>query len=178
MKRQKYKPYNLDVEYEHRTYKHIGKDYGNSKTADKGLFRNILRCLRRYLNKDEKYYKFCNTYSEWKEYVKEKLFCTYSANGENISKYLNVKKRKVAILSEVSKVALIPIYIAVFSILPDMFPDETWEQYSTYIGISMIIFIIITVVASMGLLNKYNHAENFYQDFIECIENSERQSKC
>lgn len=36
MKTQRYCPYNLDLRKELRTYKNIGKDYGNYKTADKG----------------------------------------------------------------------------------------------------------------------------------------------
>ena len=31
MSRVKYKPFNLDMNYELETYKHIGKDYGDAK---------------------------------------------------------------------------------------------------------------------------------------------------
>ena len=99
MKRIKYKPYNFDSDYEHRTYKYIGHDYGDAKTANKGLIKNVLRWLRRnFLNKGEGCYKFCNTYGEWRQYVKKKFFCNHSENGINMFKFLNIKKRKAAIL--------------------------------------------------------------------------------
>ena len=167
----KYNPYNIDFNYEHRTYKHIGKDYGNIKTANKGLIKNLFRWLRRMVfNRSERCYKFCNTHSEWELYIEKKFFCDYGKNGQNIMKYLNVKKRKAALLLEGAKTVLIPLYIAVFSTMPSIFSEDDWEKNGTYISASMVIFIFLTIVIALGLIWKYSHMLNFYQDFMECLK--------
>ncbi len=43
----KYKPYGFDEKYEFRTYKNIGRDYGDRKIADMGLVGNIKRFFRK-----------------------------------------------------------------------------------------------------------------------------------
>lgn len=37
----KYMPYGFDENYEYKTYRNIGKDYGDSRTANAGHIENI-----------------------------------------------------------------------------------------------------------------------------------------
>ena len=41
----KYMPYGFDENYEYKTYRNIGKDYGDSRTADAGHIENIKRSV-------------------------------------------------------------------------------------------------------------------------------------
>ena len=86
MTKNRYYPYNIDLEKELRTYKNIGNDYGNYKTADKGWILNVYRYLRKKRNKNNKNYFSCNTYSEWKDYILDKVKC--SLQGTTQSRYL------------------------------------------------------------------------------------------
>lgn len=116
MRKQRYTPYFFDIKYEKRTYKHIGKDYGDRKTADRGLIKNFLRWYRkRIYNRKELKYKFCNTYEEWKHYLLERKFCNIS-DKQNMIKFLNKQKMFCEKLFESIKTVIIPIYIALYSV--------------------------------------------------------------
>lgn len=52
----KYMPYGFDENYEYKTYRNIGKDYGDSRTANAGHIENIKRYFRKKVNKKQKYY--------------------------------------------------------------------------------------------------------------------------
>ena len=67
----KYMPYGFDENYEYKTYRNIGKDYGDSRTADAGHIENIKRYFRKKVNKTQKYYATCDTYTQWKNYIKK-----------------------------------------------------------------------------------------------------------
>ena len=43
----KYMPYGFDENYEYKTYRNIGKDYGDSRTANAGHIENIKRYFRK-----------------------------------------------------------------------------------------------------------------------------------
>ena len=47
----KYMPYGFDENYEYKTYRNIGKDYGDSRTANAGHIENIKRYFRKKVNK-------------------------------------------------------------------------------------------------------------------------------
>lgn len=57
-KKRDFTPYGINLEYELKTYKYVGKDYGNRKDTDLGLRRNISRWYRRRNNKKEKSMQF------------------------------------------------------------------------------------------------------------------------
>ena len=62
MKTKDYNPYKIDIRYEYRNYRYIGRDYGDMKSANIGTIDNLIRFLRKVANKSEKYYATCNTY--------------------------------------------------------------------------------------------------------------------
>ncbi len=105
----------FDIKYERRTYKHIGKDYGDRRTADRGLIRNFLRWYRkRIYNRKELKYRFCNTHEEWKLYLFERKFCN-ACDKQNMIKFLNKQKRVYEKMSDSIKTVIIPIYSSLFS---------------------------------------------------------------
>lgn len=165
MKKQRYMPYFFNYKYERKTYKFIGKDYGDSKTAHKGFFRNVARWWRLHIgNKYESKYKRCDTYNEWRDYVLNKSF--YSKHDlDNAIRYFKGKKQTTEILYDIIKTLIIPIYIALFSVTMSLAKEQSpWW---------IISFTLIILAISMGLIVKYRNEVFFYQAYIECLENRE-----
>lgn len=164
-KREKYKPYGLDLVYEWKTYKHIGLDYGNRKTANKGMIRNISRFLRRITNKNEKKYAFCNTYSEWKTHVKnilpQKKYCNY----DDMLKWLEDVRNSAESYLDAIKSVLIPFYVAFFSMYEIFITDKETNKTG-----AMIIILVIVVFASTVILYGAMNKAQFYKDFFDVVD--------
>lgn len=47
MSKKYFRPYDYDLDFEFKTYQCIGRDYGNSKTANQGWICNLKRFLER-----------------------------------------------------------------------------------------------------------------------------------
>ena len=111
-KKFKYKPYLYDFKYEKKTYKNVGRDYGNFKTANLGFTLNLVRYLRNKKNKNNRKYQVCNTYSDWKKYLIDK-------NGKSLSlneKYLCGLKQEKFEAVEINKTVVLGIEIALISV--------------------------------------------------------------
>ena len=153
--------YGINLEYEIRTYKNIGRDYGNRKTLNRGLINNIRRYIRKKcLNPTEKRYKFCNTYSDWVEHVKG-IIPMEICNADDFLRYLIFKKRNEEFSLETVKIILIPIYLVMIQ-LKDVFNIENaW--------MALIVMVIIAIVSCCVMLTSTQKLE-FYQDLIEVVE--------
>lgn len=161
MKSKYFNAYGLDFEYEFETYKHVGKDYGNCKNANKGLILNITRFFRKHVtNKKEHKYKFCNTYSEWEEQV-QKVLLHNVCNNEDMLHFLYQKKRDAKVFLEGIKVILIPIYIALLQMI-DIFYTSTTGKGAFTIVIMVIITMVSTCVLGDAMKKVY-----FLDDFIQ-----------
>lgn len=177
MRKQRYTPYFIDIKYEKRTYKHIGLDYGDHRTADKGWIRNFLRWYRKKLyNRKELKYKFCNTYEEWKLYLLEKKFCnTY--DKQNIIKFLNDRKRSYEKMFDSIKTVIIPIYIALYSgmiAIMDKFSTEMEATESESRELMFICVISMTLfILTISFYWIFQHKSDiyFYEDYIDCLNN-------
>lgn len=162
MKKQKYKPYFFDYKYERRTYKYIGRDYGDSITANKGWIRNFTRWFRKNIyNRKESKYKICNTYEEWECYVKNKL--PMRKDYKNYIHWLIDKRRLAESELEIVKAILIPIYIAFLSM--EEFFDS--EEVSSLWGMLMPIMAIAIISACILYVEKENL--DFWNDWIAII---------
>lgn len=162
MKKQKYKPYFFDYKYEWRTYKYIGRDYGDSVTANKGLSGNFMRWFRkRIYNRRESKYKICNTYEEWECYVKSKL--PMKIDYKNYMHWLIEQKQSADIELETVKAILIPIYIALLSMKEVFFFNRTPD-----LG-AILIFIIVVIIFSVYILWKEKEILDFWNDLIKIV---------
>ena len=174
MRKQRYTPYFFDSKYEKRTYTHIGQDYGDRRTADRGCIRNFLRWYRkRIYNRKESKYKFCNTYEEWKLYLFEKKFCT-TYDKQNMIKFLNEQKQINEIVYDSVKAVIIPLYIALYSLVLTLISNTIVEENKTLSfankqngSISIIIITLIVVPISIRLMYKYKKNIYFYQDYMD-----------
>lgn len=169
MKKQHFRAYGVDLDYEYKTYKNVGKDYGNSKTADKGCIANFTRFYRKKFNKNQKNYATCNTYTEWKKHVK----CVTTegiANYEDFLHWLNYKKSCSEERVETAKVILIPVYIVLISLSMQIYYSD-----SITIWHAMISIAIIVVMAAIILLNALEKVR-FYEDIIQICEAEFREN--
>jgi len=161
----KYRPYNIDIEYEYRTYKNIGKDYGNAKNADKGLAFNFIRFIRKWRNREQTEYRTCNTYSDWEKHIYN-IASLHRGNYVDMLHWFISQHAHAKIYAECVKVILIPIYIALFTIY-DRFLGETLNFWS------LMILILILTVFSTCILHDALQKENFYKDLIQIMEGIE-----
>lgn len=182
MSRVKYKPFNLDMNYELETYKHIGKDYGDAKNANKGLSANFLRFVRRWTNRNQVNYKICNTYSDWEAHV-ECVLNKKIRNYSDMIHWLTGRKRFNVFIQEAVKSVIIPIYIAIFSLYDGLGGREILERCQEHFKPELsqfiynfclcIVLVFITIMALCILYDSINKV-HFYEDFI-CIAKEQQQ---
>lgn len=160
--------YGMDMEFEYRTYKYVGKDYGDYTSVNLGLIRNIIRFVRKKRNQKQKKYIFCNTYTEWENHVKQ-VVKKDIINSIDLLHWLYRKKNASIQLLEATKAVLIPIYIAMLSITNVVIGK--FENYS-YIFITLLYGMLAMIIAyfSAVYLRKAYEEVNFYNDFIKIAE--------
>lgn len=168
----KYLPYNFDFNYEIKTYRNIGKDYGDCNIANRGIISNLRRYCRFKINTDDKYYKKCNNYSEWKEYIS----CKYQYScSENFYHYLKKSKKEVDKELEIYKISFIPLIICFITVFFTFITStQDFSNYTSYYkSICMSISLIGTILSlffSFKLFNLYERSD-FYSDCIEIFYN-------
>lgn len=163
MIKNRYYPYNIDLEKELRTYKNIGKDYGNCKTADKGWILNVCRYLRKKRNKNNKNYFSCNTYSEWKDYILDKVNRNIN-NYDDLIHFLIREQNKALRHKEEVSMVLIPLEITIIAL--------AIENAKTSLAIlTAIVVIILIELIVLNSLYKASEKVEFYNDLIEIAKN-------
>lgn len=160
-----FQAYNINEKYELKTYHYVGKDYGNRKTANRGWILNIRRWFRRKINKKENKYKFCDTYLEWKNHIKEVFPVQNSCEKENFVHWLEQKRRYAKGELEAVKIILIPLYIALLSI-DDFFMKKNLEINSTGKFGPLVVVLVISLV----YLENARLKKEFYEDLLDITE--------
>ena len=166
-KKEFFKAYNLDMEYEFQTYKKVGLDYGDKNNAHLGRIFNFERNKRKEDNSEEKQYKFCNTYTEWKRHVNEVLAMQIS-NYDDLLHYLYLKRDRAEHLLEAVKCILIPLYIAaieIFKAIADIYKGGNEVKIIYYV----ICLLMIAGASTTVLIDKMKKVE-FMRDFISIAE--------
>lgn len=177
MRKQRYTPYFLDFNYERRTYNHIGQDYGNRRSANKGWLGNFFRWYRkRIYNRKESKYKFCDTYEEWRSYLLEREFGN-AYDKQNMIRFLCQHKRTCEKLFESIKTIMIPIYIALYSgviTIMNKFSTEMEAAEAGFGNLMLLCAIFMTlfiIILSTGWIFHYKNNIYFYTDYIDCLNN-------
>lgn len=168
MKKKYFKPYEIDIEYEQKTYKYVGRDYGDIKSANLGSFFNLIRFFRKRRNQKKEKYEFCNTYTEWESHVK-KVVKKDIVNSNDLIHWLYSKRNIEKQILEAVKTIFIPLYLAVFT--TPYFYGIKPESYGTSIIVGGIIIVssLIILVCFKLLYDAYERV-NFYNDFIRIAE--------
>ena len=182
MRNKYFKVYGIDIECEINTYKNVGKDYGNRKNANLGTLLNWKRFKRKCIeNKEEKEYKFCDTYTEWEAHVKE-ILPKGITNYDDMLHWLYMKKRDEESLLEAIKAILIPVYIALLGIMEfiEPFNANKYEIGSMEAKLCnmgnfffFLFMLVVIVLVSTKALGETERKVNFYTDFI-CIAEDEK----
>lgn len=157
-KRTFYVPYNFDGRYEIKTYSNVGKDYGDSKTANKGFLFNFFRFYRKVKNNDELQYKRCDTYSDWKSYIEGKY---EDVKNVDFHKYLYMRRRQAKQSAELIKAIVVPVEVAILSLV---FKENT--NIDIWVVSAAALFLCIFLSYE---ISNYNEEENFYEDCINVL---------
>lgn len=165
MKRQYFEPYGIKINYELKTYKLVGKDYGDSQTASMGLIANLRRRYRKWRNRKQKIYAFCDTYTEWESHVK-RILNKNIINSNDLLHWLYYKRNYEQQFLEAVKTVLIPIYIALIT-LTNFFVEISGREYNILTILSVIILIVL---ASSKYLYEAMDKVSFHDDFIKIAE--------
>ncbi len=177
MRKNRYNPYGIDFDYELRTHKNVGKDYGNYKTANLGKVKNLLRWYRKKKNKNEKSYKFCHTHSEWENHVRD-ILPKNIVNYQDLIYWLKHKKRNAEMFLKMVEIILIPLYIALLGVYNFMEQENVGTMCLWASFISSVFFILI---CSMIILVNMHSEVFFCTDLLEVLEinrGDEVQGEC
>lgn len=168
MKKKRFNPYEIDIEYEQKTYKHVGRDYGDFKSANLGSLFNLIRFFRKRRNQKKEKYEFCNTYTEWESHVKM-VVKKDIINSNDLIHWLYSKRNIEKQMLESVKTIFIPAYLAIFT--TPFFYNTKSESYdaSNMVGGIIIVLSLIILVCFKLLYDAYERV-NFYNDFIRIAE--------
>jgi len=164
MKKKYFNEYGLDMEYEFETHRHVGKEYGNKKSADKGWIFNSIRFWRRKIsNKKQNKYAFCNTYTEWEEHVRA-IIPDNICNSIDMLHWLEGGRRSVGAFLEAIKVIMFPVYIAYLQFIDNYYGKENGKF------VFFVIVMLIMVMMSLSILKRATEKLEFYEDFISVVK--------
>ncbi len=168
--KEQYKPYMIDIKYEIKTHKNVGKDYGDSKTADLKLVMNFFRFVRKIRNRKQTKYKTCNTYSDWEKHMSNVLDKGI-VNYDDMVHWLISERNYAKHYLDAIKTILIPLYISltgVYTALGEVVDNS---------AMNLIIIMVIITIASVFALVDASEKVNFYDDVIEIAKKRKDDKK-
>lgn len=164
MKKHYFEPYGIKIGYEFKTYKYVGRDLGDSKTAYLGPISNMRRFYRKRRNRNQKIYAICNTYTEWENHVKKTLDNHFF--GVDLIHWLYYKRNSEQQSLEAVKIILIPVYITLIT-LSNYFINSTYEENKLK---TLFVLIVIVILYATNFLCDGMDKVSFYNDFIKIAE--------
>lgn len=148
-----YLPYFVDLKYEYRTYRNIGRKYFDMKELTMEEECDVSIRKRKYAT--------YNTYMQWEQHI-IKIIPRKEKNRANFIHWLKQKLHGSESLLEAVKVILIPVYMVLLSVYINFY-----EQYKE--TMFFLLLIAITVISTC-VLSKVMNKKKFYEDFIEIAE--------
>lgn len=168
MRKKRFNPYGIDIEYEQKTYKYVGKDYGNSKNTNLGFLGNVLRFSRKMRNRKQEKYAICNTYTEWESHVRN-VIKKDILNSNDLVHWLYHKRNIEKQIFEAVKTIVIPIYLTILTTSHFYNIESKSYGISGSVGGFIIVIIMVFSVCFEFLYHAYGRV-NFYNDFIKIAE--------
>lgn len=179
----KYIPYGVDFKFQYRTYKNIGKTCQIEFKARKNFLYKILNGIRKFNNKNEKKYMNFDTFSQWKQWIRQELNLNEGDNKENIIHYLEKYKSNSEIVCDMIGVIVTPMYVVVLTTGVTLFMNtdiiktnagtQSEELIVSYIFsgyIIMSIFITGVLILLMRMFRKNKMKLKFYEDLISNLK--------
>ncbi|MCH5250681.1 MAG: hypothetical protein J1E98_12140 [Lachnospiraceae bacterium] len=164
----RFKPYDIDIKYEQRTYKYVGKDYGSSRNAYLGLINQVMRFYRKMRNRKQNKYAICHTYTEWENHVKM-VVKKDIINGKDLIHWLYRKRNVEKQILEAVKMIVIPLYLAVLTTSHFYNIESRPIDISSSVG-GLFIVIVMVFGICFDFLHDACEKVNFYNDFIRIAE--------
>lgn len=161
--------YGIDLKYQYKTYKNVGKTYQIELKAKNNYFYKILGNMRKFLNKNEKRYKNFDTYSQWKDSIYIEINEIGFINKIDFLHYLLYYSRSKDATCEALGTIVTPIYTIILTMGITLFLT-TDIQESLIKGFMFMAPVVILVLAY--LLCKYTDNRKefyFYKDLIEIL---------
>lgn len=155
MKKKYHEPYGINIKYEFKTYQNIESNYWNRRKKH-----------------NQKRYKICNTYCDWEQHIKELIRKNgLEMQGQDFIHWLYQQRRNANGIVESTKAILIPIYIALPSLL-NTIPDGIYnlvELFALQFFGSAFLFLIIMWV-SIKFLRYEMKKTDFCDDVIAIMQ--------
>lgn len=173
-------PYEIDLEFQYRTYKNIGKTYWIEFKAKKNFLYKIWRIIRIIFNKNEKRYKNFNTFSQWENYVCEEFNEKKFTNQKDYICYLKRCKRNLEIFCDMIGALITPIYVVMLTMGATLLlntdlvnidiNDMKMIKASVMYGFSyMSIVLVVALYFLMLQFLRYRRKIYFFEDLIKVL---------
>lgn len=165
MKKKYFKPYGIDEAYELKTYKYVGRDYGNAQNANLGWILNFRRYWRKKRNRNQKHYAVCHTYTEWETHVKTVINHDF-VNSNDLIHWLYQQRDWAIRAMEGEKLTLVPIYVTLLTLIIQV------QGECSFVAILMQFLLLAGIViwVTIHCLFKASVEVSFYNDFISVVE--------
>lgn len=175
-----YMPYGVNLTFQYRTYKNIGKSHRMEYNAKKNIFYKIIYRVRKFHNKNEKHYKDFDTFSQWRNYIYEKIGANIAIK-EDLQHYLVKKKRSANIYCDMMGAIITPMYVIALTFAmtllmntdvldTDKMPKYLIMEYITHNYISISIIAIFVMIFLMVMFLKCKEKIDFYNDLINVLQ--------
>lgn len=176
-----YMPYGVDLRFQYRTYKNIGRSHRMEYKARKNIFYKIIYHVRRFHNKNEKYYKDFDTFSQWRGYIYEKINENVFIKKEDFQHYLVQKKRNKKIYCDMMGAIITPMYVFLLTLgmtvcmNTDVLDIDKMSKVlimeyilGNYINISIVLIFALMFLVTFFV--KVKTKVNFYNDLIIVLQ--------
>lgn len=165
LKKKYFKPYGINEAYELKTYKYVGRDYGNAQNANLGWILNFRRYWKKKRNRNQKQYAVCHTYTEWENHVKTVMNHNI-VNGNDLIHWLYQRRDEAKSNMEVEKLILVPIYVAFLSLTIQV------QGKGSFIAICMLFLFLAGIIIwlTIDCFFKASVEVSYYNDFISVVE--------
>lgn len=150
--KKKYIPYTFDEQYEYNVYDSIGK-----KCEEEFTYRK---------KRGGKEFRDFDKYLEWEEYFSQKYSKGYYHDC-NFIHYLIRKQRMYQQGKELSKVLMIPICIAMVTVMTTINLNQ--NDSIEFLFLSFLIGMFASVIPCLTFYIKHQKKEDFYNDCIEVM---------
>lgn len=176
---QKYMPYSVDLKYQYRTYKHIGKLYQIEFMAEKNCIYKLLRKSESFFNKKEKKYKNFATFSQWESYIRNEFDKIRFVNKWDYIHYLERNKRICEMLYNMIGAIVTPIYVVMLTFgitfMSNTSGMDNFDEITVYLLKVFVFMTIILLFMTIYLVQRFcklRKKQSFYEDLIVIIKNN------
>ena len=150
----RYNPYNFDIESEFKMYKKIGER------------DQLFQGKRKKKNARKKHqYVIFSTYNEWKQYVSDKIIDMTENTRINFYYYLRMKMRDSERRKNLVGAVIVPIYMSIISMEVAIYTNEKFNSYFT-IFFTGLLAVWTFIILAIRYTKEYTK-EKFYTDCME-----------